>query len=100
MDEQSWMPPLRLKEVRGQCELSLVGWGAGRGHTLQAAGDDLVENLLTLARTLRKTGVVVSSELPPLDLRLLEFTHDLLRVQAEGGDVHARVFGFATDRAL
>jgi len=44
--------------------------------------------------------VVVSSEVPPVDLRLLEFTHDLLRVEAEGGDVHARVFGFATDRAL
>ena len=47
-----------------------------------------------------QTGMVVSSEVPPVDLRLLEFTHDLLRVQAEGGDVHARVFGFATDRAL
>jgi hypothetical protein len=97
VDEQ-WMPPLRLKVVAGVCQLSLAGWATGRGATLQAAGDDLVENLLKLARKLRETGVVVSPELPPLDLRLLEFTDHLLQIEAERGDVRARVFGTAADR--
>jgi len=94
------MPPLRLREVAGQCELSLVGWGTGRGATLQDAGRDLVENLLALGRTLCDNGLFVSPELPPIDLRVLQFTRELLQIDAAGGDVHARVFGRATDRAL
>jgi hypothetical protein len=94
------MPPLRLKEVAGECRLSLSSWATGRGATLQAAGDDLVENLLAVARKLRETGVVVSTELQPLDLRLIEFTQDLLRIAAVGGDVRARVFGIPADRVV
>jgi len=92
------MPPLCLKEVAGQCELSLAGWATGRGESLQAAGDNLVANLLVLARRVRDTNVVVSSEMPRLDLRMLELMDELLCIAADGGDVRARVFG-AADRA-
>jgi hypothetical protein len=94
------MPALRLREVGDQCQLSLAGWASGRGDTLQEAADDLVQNLLVLSMKLRSSGLVVSSELPPLDLRLYEFVQDLARIAAEGGDVRGRVFGVAADPAL
>ena len=95
-----WVPPLRLNVVGDKCQLSLAGWASGRGATLLEAADDLIENLLSLGLKLRSSGLVVSSEMPPLDLRLFEFVHALTDIAAEGGDVRRHVFGVSRDPAL
>jgi hypothetical protein len=48
--------------------------------------------LLTLAMCFR-SGFTVSRELPPPDLRWLDFVYQLGEIAAAGGDIRDRVFG-------
>jgi hypothetical protein len=92
MDEP-WVPPLRAHEQAGRCRLALVGLTYGDGGTLQEAADDLIARLLALARTVRTSGLVCSSEIPPPEPRVLAFIWEIGERAAAGQDVRERVFG-------
>ncbi len=90
---EPWTPALSVREVDGRCRLSLEGQVHGEGLTLQGAGDDLVQRLLVLALALRSgAGFAVSPEGPRLDLRWLEFLHEVGAIAARGEDVRGRIF--------
>jgi hypothetical protein len=85
---------LEFRQVGGRCRLSLGGYAYGDGSTLQEAADDLVARLLTLALGFRSsTGFVYSSEMPPPDVRWLEFLYELEEMARRGEDIRPRVFG-------
>jgi hypothetical protein len=90
--QQSWTPPLEVSSVAGRCRLHLGRYAHGNGDTLQDAGDDLVSRLLSLALCFR-SGFTTSTELPPPDLRWLNFVYEVGDIAARGGDVRERIFG-------
>jgi hypothetical protein len=90
--QESWAPPLEVSSVGGRCRLHLGRYAHGDGETLQDAGDDLVARLLHLAIAFR-TGFSASTETPPLDLRWLNFVHELGEIAARGEDIRKRIFG-------
>ena len=61
--EPSYRPPLTVHEVGDRCRLSLAGLAHGHGGTLQEAADDLVERLLRLVLSLRRSGLRFCREL-------------------------------------
>lgn len=89
---EPWAPSLHLRETAGRCRLSLGGRASGEGSTLQEAADDLVGRLLNLSLSLRKSGLSVSSEVPP-DPPWLDFLWELGEIAERGGDVRKRIFG-------
>jgi hypothetical protein len=89
---QDWTPPLEVAVVAGRCRLCLGGYAYGEGETLQDAADDLVARLLTFAMCFR-SGFTISSEVPPPDLRWLDFVYQLGEIAAAGGDIRDRLFG-------
>jgi hypothetical protein len=93
--EESWPPPLEISSVAGRCRLRLGGYAYGEGETLQDAGDDLVARLLTLAICFR-SGFTTSMEIPPPDLRWLDYVYELGEIAARGGDIRERIFGSAS----
>jgi hypothetical protein len=90
--QESWTPPLEASSVAGRCRLHLGGYVHGDGETLQAAADDLVSRLLTLAICFR-SGFTTSTELPAPDLRWFDFLYALSEIAARGGDIRERLFG-------
>jgi hypothetical protein len=97
MDDH-WTPELSLQERGGSCRLSLGCHAYGEGRTLREAADDLVARLLTLAFCLRSgSGLSVSPDGPALDLRWLNFLHELGELAASGNDIRERLF--ATGKA-
>jgi hypothetical protein len=89
---QDWTPPLEVTVVAGRCRLCLGGYAYGEGETLQDAADDLVARLLNFAMCFR-SGFTISRELPPPDLRWLDFVYQLGEIAAAGGDIRDRLFG-------
>ena len=93
-----WTPELSLQERGGSCRLSLGCHVYGEGRKLQEAADDLVARLLTLAFCLRSgSRLSVSPDGPALDLRWLNFLHELGELAASGNDIRERLF--ATGKA-
>lgn len=93
-----WVPALRIWETGDRCRLWLGSFAYGDGGSLQEAADDLVRRLLSLNMALRSgSGIRLSAELGPIDLRWYEFLHELGEIAAGGGDVRARVFGCEAD---
>jgi hypothetical protein len=90
--EQPWTPPLEVATVAGRCRLWLGGYAFGDGETLQDAADDLVARLLNLAMCFR-SGFTTSREVPPPDLRWLDFVYEIGEIAARGGDIRERLFG-------
>ena len=92
MDDH-WTPELALHERGGSCRLSLGCHAYGEGRTLQEAADDLVARLLTLALCLRSgSGLGVSGDGPALDLRWLNFLHQLGELAASGIEIREWLF--------
>ena len=86
--DDSWTPELVLSESGGFCRLSLGGYAAGQGRTLQEAGDDLVTRLLTLAMCVRcGSGLRLSPDVPAPDLRWLGFLYELGDLARGGVDI-------------
>jgi hypothetical protein len=91
---EAWTPGLRVYEKHGRCRLWLGSYAYGDGSSLQEAADELVARLLALAMSFRSgSGVRLSPELGPPDLRWFEFIYELGEIAAAGGDIRARVFG-------
>jgi hypothetical protein len=90
---ERWTPPFQVQELPGGCRLSLAGLAHGDGPTLQEAADALIERLLTVATSIRASGLRLVPELGPPDHRLLEFVWELGELAARGEDIRERVFG-------
>jgi hypothetical protein len=88
---ECWTPPLEANVVAGRCRLCLGGYAYGEGETLQDAADDLIARLLNLAMCFR-SGFTISTDLPPPDLRWLDFVYQLGEIAAAGDDIRGRVF--------
>jgi hypothetical protein len=87
-------PTLEVRQVAGRVRLQLDGLAYGEGVTLQEAADDLVARVLVLVMAFRSCGIgPVSSEVPPLDLAMLEFLYELGEIAAADGDIRERLFG-------
>ena len=98
--DEAWTPSLNLSEYAGRCRLSLGGCVIGTGATLQEAADDLIAKLLAAARHVRAGGVIPrSTELRGPDARVMSLLHELGRIDEQGGDIRARVFGPLADAA-
>jgi hypothetical protein len=77
--------------------VSLDGIASGYGTTPQAAADDLVVRLLSIALAWRSGSFRFPAELGPIDPRLFEFIHELGEIAAAGGEIRERIFGGRND---
>jgi hypothetical protein len=86
-------PTLRISEIGGRVRLGLDGFGDVEGGTLQAAADELVARLLSIAMVIRSGGVgPLCSECCP-DLAVLDFVWQLGELAAAGSDPRELLFG-------
>lgn len=92
---RAWTPELRVETRAGRCRMTLVGVTYGNGATLQEASRDLVCRVLDLALALR-AGFRASTEARP-DPQVVEYLWEIGEMATRGGDIRARVLGFADD---
>ena len=88
----SQCPRLEVLEVTGGCELWAAGHIAGRGASLQEAANDLVDRLLTLAISIRTSGLSATSESGAIDVAWVDFIWRVGEHARRGGDIRDLLF--------
>ena len=86
-------PLLRSKATYGGVRLELGNWGYGSGRTLEAAADDLIRRLSTMALGLRNGAFRYSSETVLPDREFLDFLWELSEIADRPEDVRRKLFG-------
>jgi hypothetical protein len=87
-------PALRVDEVAGRVRLSLDGFVAGEGTTLQEAADELVRKVLVTVMAFRSRGISGLSAVCRPDMELVGLLCELTEIAAAGGDIRERLFGW------
>jgi hypothetical protein len=86
-----WVPELTLSERHGCCRLALTGLTHGDGRTLQEAADDLVARVVSMAVAIRSGGLAFSSAIPPPDLRVIGFLHEVAGQAGDADGIRRRI---------